>query len=127
MANKFGLCAFVLLSLITLPTGANAAPLAATLAHKPYRAVRSRLMGLGYRPLRFIHAENPCPDGQTFCRKYPEVISCSGTGLAICEFAWIKNGKFFAVNTTGELTPMFNSIRQVGKRERTEGWDPIAH
>ena len=127
MANRLGPCAYVLLSMAGLPTGANAAPLVATLAHKPYQVVRSRLMALGYRPVKFIHAENPCPDGQTFCGKYAEVISCSGTGLAMCEFAWTKSGKYFAVNTTGELTPTFNSIRQVGKRERIEGWAPIAH
>jgi hypothetical protein len=126
MANKFSLCACVLLWMAGLPADARAAPLASALAHKPYPVVRSKLISLGYRPVKFIHADNPCPDGQTFCGKYREVISCSGTGLAMCEFAWTRSGKYFAVTTTGELTPRFNAIRQVGKREREEGWDPIA-
>ena len=126
MVNKFGLCACVLLWMAGLPTDASAAPLAAVLAHKPYHVVRSTLIGLGYRPVKFIHT-NACPDGQTFCGKYREVISCSGTGLATCEFAWTRNGKYFEVTTTGELTPTFHTIRQVGQRERTEEWGPIAH
>ena len=127
MANKFSLCACVLLWTAGLPTHARAAPLAAALAHKPYQVIRSKLIGLRYRPVKFIHANNPCLHGQTFCGRYREIISCSGTGLAMCEFAWTRSGKYFAVTTTGELTPTFNAIRQVSKREREEGWGPIAH
>lgn len=96
--------------------------------HKPYAVVRAKLIQNGYRPLRFRHQSDPCPDGQTFCVRFPEVISCSGTGLAMCEFAFFRTGdrKYFAVSTTGEERPYFYGIRWVTDRERKEAWDPEA-
>ena len=124
--NKLSLCACFLLGIGGLSTDALAAPSTA-FAGQPYEVVRSKLLQLGYRPVKFVHQANPCPDGQTFCGKFPEVISCSGTGLAVCEFAWTRKGKYFAVVTTGELTPYLSTMRQVGQRERQEGWNPVAH
>jgi hypothetical protein len=125
MTNGTILCAFILWGMTGFSTEALAAPSAA-FDHKAYKVVRRELLRLGYQPLRFKRDANPCPDGQSVCRLYPEVISCSGTGLAACEFAWTRQGTYYTVSTVGELAPSFNAIRQVGKRERQEGSEPIA-
>ena len=92
---------------------------------KPYEVVRTQLMKSGYKVVSFAHRGNPCPDDQPFCNRYPEVISCSGTGRSICEFAFFRSRdkKYFVVTTFGEELPRVESIAPASRGTR-KGWDP---
>lgn len=94
------------------------------LSGKSYDVARKRLADFGYRPLKFMHQSNPCPDGQSFCSRYPEVISCSGTGRSFCEFAFFgtRNRKYIVVITVGEDRPSVYRVRIPNKNERND-WD----
>lgn len=73
-----------------------------------YPEARTRLLRAGWRP-----AEQPGdptnPDlasgnGPYFvAHGYRELVSCSGTGLAYCRFAFRNNGRVLTVITAGEV------------------------
>jgi hypothetical protein len=105
---------------------ADAAPLAG-LEGKPYDAVRTRLVRAGYQLVRFqrgLHFE-PCPDDPASCARYPEVINCSGTGMAYCQFAFFNPAqrRYVVVTTHGEERRLVDSIAVASRRENS-GWPP---
>ena len=53
----------------------------------PYSVARRMLVEAGYRPFRFPGKGAACStDRKEICKQYPETMSCSGTGYAICSF-----------------------------------------
>ena len=66
---------------------------------------RAQLIQRGYRPARLKHDHSgyEC-DVNHFCERYPEVLLCSGIGLDLCEFVFIrpKSREYYVVMTTGE-------------------------
>ena len=72
-----------------------------------YHAARARLIRAGWRPVEgVIDPTNPdlaSGNGPAFIRRgYRELVSCSGTGLAHCRFAWRRPGWLLHVVTAGE-------------------------
>ncbi len=70
----------------------------------PYEVIRNGMIAEGYRP-RPVGNRTDCED--TFyvdvCRRYPEVVDCSGTGAAYCEFNFVnQQGRRLSVITKGE-------------------------
>ena len=96
--------------------------------HRPDADVRAGLLRAGYRPVRFPHGENSfgCAADRR-CVDYPEAISCSGTGLALCQFAFVRSRdrKYIVVTTAGEERPFVVRISLASGRER-RSWDPEA-
>lgn len=75
------------------------------LRSKSYDAARSLLLKSGFKPVALRHNADDyfCLDG--FCKKYPEALNCSGTGLSPCRFAYLSSEKkkYFIVDTHGEI------------------------
>lgn len=70
----------------------------------PYVAVRREMISEGYMPTR-VRDRRPCDETyfEDTCRMYPEVIECSGTGRAYCEFNFQNaQGHRLTVITEGE-------------------------
>lgn len=70
----------------------------------PYEAIRREMIEDGYEPTPVAGRAN-CED--TFyvevCRRYPEVVDCSGTGRAYCEFNFVNaEGSRLSVITEGK-------------------------
>jgi hypothetical protein len=36
------------------------------------------------------------------CEKFPEALTCSGSGAAFCNMVWISNGRWLTITTSGE-------------------------
>lgn len=76
-----------------------------------YGAIRVKLLQQGWKPLILPDADQ-CYEGDTRCQGRPEMQSCSGTGLAMCRFNWVKNGKRLSICTMGEEQASFRSYCQ---------------
>jgi hypothetical protein len=74
-----------------------------------YRDARASLIALGWVPVRLETAEE-C-DGDRRCVGRPEMVSCSGTGLGYCVFAWRKGETLIEVITAGEDEPGVSAVR----------------
>lgn len=81
--------------------------------HRPYVEVRKELIALGYRPFKGRHwqTQDACP-GLARCSDYPELVYCSGTGIAICESAFVyrKNNFYIKVFSYGEIKKKVDQI-----------------
>src|SRR4051812_10669284 len=95
----------------TIVLGASTATLASAAGRtgvkgKSYDVARTKLMREGFRPVHFQRGPlfDPCPDDPTSCRRYPEALYCSGTGLAYCQFAFFdpRHRRYIVVTTRGE-------------------------
>lgn len=92
----------------------------------PYPVARSELAALGYAPIRVARRASwmgcPYPDD---CRRYPELLQCSGTGIALCDFVFRKRrtGKYVFVTTYGEELRRVHSL-SYARRYDLEGWKP---
>lgn len=76
-----------------------------------YREARRSLLGLGYTPVKMPDAD-ACSKGDGRCEGYPEMTSCSGTGLGHCLFTWRSKGDMLIeVITVGEGNPGVSAIR----------------
>jgi hypothetical protein len=80
----------------------------------PYAEARSRLFSMGYRPFHAKNRDTPdevCP-GFSSCSAIPEIVYCSGTGLAFCESAFFnrRNGRYIKVVSYGEGTKLVDGI-----------------
>ena len=73
-----------------------------------YGAIRVRLLQQGWKPLILPDADQGGED-DTRCQGRPEMQWCSGTGLAGCQFNWVKNGKRLSICTMGEEKASFRS------------------
>lgn len=90
--------------LVLLATAALMADPGERHVNAPYTQVRREMIAAGYRPTQ-VRDRPPC--NQTFfedtCRAYPEVMDCSGTGRAYCEFNFVNaRGQRLTVVTEGE-------------------------
>ena len=83
--------------LTALPSVALAAPsfyCPKVCVSKPYDLAISTLIKSGFRPVVLKHNEDLHSDdgelfcGDDFCKRYPEVLNCTGTGLNPCRFAY---------------------------------------
>jgi hypothetical protein len=94
---------------------------------RPYDAVRARLIRAGYLLVHFRRGPEfePCPDDPSSCMAYPEVINCSGTGGAYCQFAFFDPARrrYLVVTTYGEERRRVDGIATASRRERS-GWPP---
>jgi hypothetical protein len=76
------------------------------LIDKPWSEVRPRLIQLGYRPVPLVQPadEATCEASPEYCRQWPELMSCSGSGHGYCSFLYRlpKSGRLFQVVTWGD-------------------------
>jgi len=105
-------CALSAAILITTPSSASEdanadGPTAPPeLIDKPWSEVRPRLIQLGYRPvpLKQPADEVTCDRSPEYCRRWPELMTCSGSGYGYCSFLYRlpKSGRLFQVVTWGD-------------------------
>lgn len=96
-------CFAVTFALLAWPAHAQSVP---RLPNKtPYAEARTTLMGLGWQPVRVPEADK-CDADDDRCAGRPEMLSCSGTGLARCTFLWRRNDALIEVGTYGEIEPI---------------------
>ena len=95
---------------VLIATAANSAERVPRLQkNADYRDARASLIALGWTPVRLETAEE-C-DGDRRCAGRPEMVSCSGTGLGYCVFAWRKGDTLIEVITAGEDEPGVSAVR----------------
>jgi hypothetical protein len=74
-----------------------------------YAEARRSLIGLGWSPVTLPDADRCSPrDGR--CAGRPEMVACSGTGIAACAFAWRRGDTLVEVLTAGE-NPVVTGVR----------------
>lgn len=67
-----------------------------------YESFRRKLLSAGWLPVVDREADK-CGSNDVRCSGRPEMISCSGTGMAHCRFEWFKvGGGRLVVVTSGE-------------------------
>ena len=97
---------------------------------KSYDIARAELVRAGFQPVHFQRGPlfEPCPDDPSSCKRYPETIGCSGTGLAYCQFAFFdrRNRGYVIVTTQGEEGRVVVSVTRASRRDRT-GWPREVH
>lgn len=71
---------------------------------KRYPLARSKLIAQGYRPLHLKHPASDLFCYEGFCRRFPEVFSCTVGGAPFCKFALLRlaDRKYVVVTTHGE-------------------------
>jgi hypothetical protein len=85
-----------------------------------YNDVRNQMIRQGYHPLNLrgnaVSDQWPCGNG--YCRRFPEVIDCRGTGSAGCWFAFYRpaDRSYRVVKTLGEWGLVFERM------EDPAGW-----
>jgi len=76
-----------------------------------YREARRSLIALGYTPVKMPDADT-CMKGDGRCEGFPEMTSCSGTGLGYCLFTWkSRTDALIEIVTVGEVNPGVSSVR----------------
>ncbi len=63
-----------------------------------YGSIRVTLLQQGWKPM-ILPDSDECMEDDTRCQGRPEMQWCSGTGLAGCQFNWVKNGKLRPVKS----------------------------
>jgi hypothetical protein len=91
-------------AILLVPMVGRTAPLNG-LVGKGYEHVRSQLLRNGFRAARLKHNSEVdlfCYAG--FCKQYPEVLNCAGTGLSPCEFVFVRQNdqRHLIIDTRGE-------------------------
>lgn len=74
-----------------------------------YAQVRVVLLRDGWQPVISKDVDQ-CMEGDTRCEGHPEMLTCSGSGLAMCRFRWQRDGQQLTICTAGEEQAMFHSI-----------------
>ena len=107
---------FLSVILVSLPSpgAAKHGDILSSMHDRPYAEARSRLISMGYRPFHAKNRDTPdevCP-GFPSCSAIPEIVYCSGTGLAFCESAFFnrRNGRYIKVFSYGEGTKLGDGI-----------------
>jgi hypothetical protein len=102
-----------LLTLATLALAIAAPASAQSLSGTSYEAARPVLIERGLEPVPVRHAADSfeCFDG--LCERFPEVLTCSGTGRAQCSFVYRsrRDGRIFVVQTRGETRQLVDRVR----------------
>lgn len=90
----------------------------------PYATARQQLIRGGWQPVT-VPGSDACSPGDERCQGRPEMVACSGTGMAACSFAWRRNGVTVHVFTQGETAPVVSGIeRRGGEQPRWSGTGP---
>lgn len=79
--------------------------------NESYAKVRMVLLSDGWQPVISKDADQ-CMDGDSRCEGRPEMLTCSGSGLAMCRFRWRREGQEVTICTAGEEPAMFHSVCQ---------------
>jgi hypothetical protein len=115
--------AITLAAALTLPCGPVAAKPSWDHAFegKPYVQVRRALIRRGFKPLKFRRGADEWPCVEEFCRKYPEVMYCSGFGVERCIFAFVvkREGvepRYYEVFTVDENPRRVTAIARAKRR-----------
>lgn len=74
-----------------------------------YTHVRAMLMRQGWDPVVSLDADQCMPDDSR-CAGRPEILTCSGSGLAMCRFRWQRDEQSLTTCTAGEEQEMFHSV-----------------
>ena len=81
-------------------------PAPAGLVDQPWPQVRARLIKLGYRPVPLVQPadESTCDRTPDYCRRWPELMTCAGSGYGYCSFLYRlpKSDRLFQVVTWGD-------------------------
>lgn len=87
----------------------------------PYVAARQQLIRQGWKPVT-VPGSDACSSGDERCQGRPEMVSCSGTGMAACSFAWRRSRVLVHVFTQGEVAPVVSGVeRRGGEQPRWTG------
>jgi hypothetical protein len=89
------------LGILLLPALAAAQGAAFPTPGTPYDQARLALLEGGWQPVVVPDADR-CAPGDARCAGRPEMVACSGTGLAQCAFAWRQGGITIEIITTGD-------------------------
>ncbi|MDB5476518.1 MAG: hypothetical protein JWP49_2029 [Phenylobacterium sp.] len=84
--------------------------------HTPYGEVRRQLLNLGFKPIMLAEPLSPeCSPYGDRCTRWPELESCSGTGIGYCKFGFrAPSGRWVALLTVGD-EPGFYRIWYAGR------------
>src|SRR3954447_16548845 len=74
---------------------------------EPYEAARKSLIARGRQPARPADQEDNCSSWDDRC-KWPETVSCSGTGQGFCTFTWRRGDTLIQVGTKGERPRVYS-------------------
>jgi hypothetical protein len=80
-----------------------------------YAEARQSLVGLGWAPVTLPDADR-CPPRDGRCAGRPEMLSCSGTGIAACAFTWRRGDTLIEVLTAGEVPVVTGTRCRAGCR-----------
>lgn len=102
------------------PASSAAIPLP-TLKGETYDQARSKMIKLGFKPVRFLRTEDACLFDES-CKRYPELLTCGPTAPAHCKFVFINAARrTYVVITTFGKTRRVQSIATASRRE-SSGW-----
>lgn len=86
---------------------------------RPYGVVREEMIRLGWKPFRATHFDydSYCSEGR--CKRFPELLNCTGAGRLVCDFGFYKTNpkQYRIVITEGRYPPdgMVDRIAKPGK------------
>ena len=87
------------------PTSATPSAFPTIKVPQPYSSARPLILAMGWKALSYERGgeKDPCDTMQDICRRFPEVVSCAGTGLNPCKLAFIApDGRFIVGQIEGE-------------------------
>jgi hypothetical protein len=114
MKTSIGLPIALAFAAFSAPAVAKSGQILSSMNGKSYTLVRSKLISLGYRSFRTRNRsvdDGLCP-GLSSCAAYPELVYCSGTGIAICESAFLRRRtrQYIKVFSYGETAKRIDGI-----------------
>jgi hypothetical protein len=94
-----------------MPLTAEAAPkLPSFPKGTSYGNARSSLETVGWKPVANPDKADICGESDDRCR-WPETVSCSGTGVGACIYRWRRDETVIAIGTRGDDPQTIYSIR----------------
>lgn len=104
--KRSGLSLALLFAVVSNPVAAKRGEILTSLKEWRYLRMRAYLLGHGYIPITVRTRDTPdeiCP-GLINCSTYPELVTCSGTGMAFCDSVFFdtKNKRYIKVISYGE-------------------------
>ena len=89
-----------------------------------YDHARTRIIKLGYRPVRFVRTEDGCMLDTT-CKRYPELIGCGSGRQVVCKFAFadLTHRKYLLVTAQGQ--PRRVASIQIPSSQERKSWPLI--
>ena len=101
-----GLSFALAFAILSQPVIAERGEILTSLKEWRYLRMRAYLLSHGYIPITVSNRDPPdgvCP-GFSSCSAYPELVTCSGTGLAFCDSVFFdtRNKRYIKVFSYGE-------------------------